>query len=167
MRQAMEKLEKLLETGGTKKDITLLLEHGVEMTMPGEAGDYIGRGCTITYVAADGEFIGFLALSDTLREEIAATISALTELGVQPVLLTGDHENAAASIAGQLGIGEVRANCLPEDKLRYIGEYQEKGLPVCMIGDGVNDAPALKKANIGIAMGGAVAIACAVLLAAA
>ena len=132
----------------------LLLEHGVEMTMPGEAGDYIGRGCTVTYVAADSEFIGFLALSDTLREESAATISALTELGVQPVLLTGDHENAAASIAGQLHIGEVRANCLPEDKLRYIGEYQEKGLPVCMIGDGVNDAPALKKADIGIAMGG-------------
>ena len=132
----------------------LLLEHGVEMTMPGEAGDYIGRGCTVTYVAADGEFIGFLAMSDTLREESAATISALTELGVQLVLLTGDHENAAASIAGQLGIGEVRANCLPEDKLRYIGEYQEKGLPVCMIGDGVNDAPALKKADIGIAMGG-------------
>ena len=105
-------------------------------------------------MAADGEFIGFLALSDTLREESAATISALTELGVQPVLLTGDHENAAASIAGLLHIGEVRANCLPEDKLRYIGEYQDKGLPVCMIGDGVNDAPALKKADIGIAMGG-------------
>ena len=132
----------------------LLLEHGIEMTPPSEAGDYIGRGCTVTYVAADGELIGFLALSDTLREESAATISALTELGVQPVLLTGDHENAAASIAGLLHIGEVRANCLPEDKLRYIGEYQDKGLPVCMIGDGVNDAPALKKADIGIAMGG-------------
>ena len=132
----------------------LLLEHGIEMTPPGEAGDYIGRGCTVTYVAADGELIGFLALSDTLREESAATISALTELGVQPVLLTGDHENAAASIAGLLHIGEVRANCLPEDKLRYIGEYQDKGLPVCMIGDGMNDAPALKKADIGIAMGG-------------
>ena len=132
----------------------LLLEHGVEMTPQSEAGDYIGQGCTITYVAADGEFIGFLALSDTLREESAATISAMTELGVQPVLLTGDHENAAASIAGLLYIGEVRANCLPEDKLKYIGEYQEKGLPVCMIGDGVNDAPALKKADIGIAMGG-------------
>lgn len=132
----------------------LLLEHGVEMTPPSEAGDYIGRGCTVTYMAADGEFTGFLALSDTLREESAATISALTELGVQPVLLTGDHENAAASIAELLHIGEVRANCLPEDKLRYIGEYQDRGLPVCMIGDGVNDAPALKKADIGIAMGG-------------
>ena len=70
------------------------------------------------------------------------------------MLLTGDHENAARTIGQQLHIGEVRANCLPEDKLRIIGEYQGKNQPVCMIGDGVNDAPALKKADVGIAMGG-------------
>ena len=68
--------------------------------------------------------------------------------------MTGDHENAAKTIAEKLHIGEIRANCLPEDKLKYIGEYQAKELPVCMIGDGVNDAPALKKADVGIAMGG-------------
>ena len=70
------------------------------------------------------------------------------------MLLTGDHENAARAIAAQLHIGEVRANCLPEEKLAAIGDYQAQGLPVCMIGDGVNDAPALKRADVGVAMGG-------------
>ena len=81
-------------------------------------------------------------------------IRRIKGLGVQPVLLTGDHENAANTIAQRLGIQEVHAGCLPEDKLEWIGRYQEAGQPVCMIGDGVNDAPALKTANVGIAMGG-------------
>lgn len=73
---------------------------------------------------------------------------------VTPALLTGDNPSAAANIAGQLGISEVHAGCLPEDKLGYISEYQQDGKSVCMIGDGINDAPALKNANVGIAMGG-------------
>lgn len=132
----------------------LLREHGVEVGAGSSADAYIRQGCTVIYVAADGAYIGFLALSDTLRKESAATIDALSRLELQPVLLTGDHENAARTIAERLHIRQVRANCLPEDKLKYIGKYQQKDMPVCMIGDGVNDAPALKKADVGIAMGG-------------
>ncbi len=132
----------------------LLHRYGLDIGSVPSAEDYIRRGCTVIYVAVDGVFSGFLALSDTLRKESAAMIAALSDMGIQPVLLTGDHEAAARTIADRLHISEVRANCLPEDKLNYIGEYQMKNMLVCMIGDGVNDAPALKKANVGIAMGG-------------
>ena len=119
-----------------------------------EAEQYLQQGCTVIYVAIEGKTAGIIALADTIREESAAMIDQLKQLNVQPVLLTGDNENAARTIAGELHIGEVQANCLPEDKLKHIREYQEKQEAVCMIGDGVNDAPALKAANVGIAMGG-------------
>lgn len=135
-------------------NVELLREHGISVPELPEAEGYVQQGCTVIYLAADGQLVGVLALSDTLRKESADTITALASLGVQPVLLTGDHENAAKSIADKLHIREVRANCLPEDKLKAIAAYQNKDLPVCMIGDGVNDAPALKKADVGIAMGG-------------
>ncbi len=132
----------------------LLREDGVEVNVPEGADEYVQHGCTVIYVAVDHELAGYIALSDTLREESASTIAAIAELGVEPVLLTGDHENATGTIAGRLQIGTVRANCLPEDKLAAIDEFQKAGKPVCMIGDGINDAPALKKADVGIAMGG-------------
>lgn len=115
---------------------------------------YLQKGSTVIYLAVDGTLAGYVVLSDTVRTESTQMIDQLQNLGVQPVLLTGDNENAARAIARELHISEVHANCLPEDKLNYIGEYQKNGEPVCMIGDGINDAPALKKADVGIAMGG-------------
>ena len=110
-------------------------------------------GCTVIYVAVDNTLAGYIVLADTVRQESAKMIRDIHTLGVQPVLLTGDNQNAA-NVIGRQGIEEIHANCLPEDKLKQIGAYQQQGQEVCMIGDGINDAPALKKANVGIAMGG-------------
>ena len=132
----------------------MLAENGIAHTAEREEEALLAKGSPIVYVAADRRLAGYIALSDTVREESADMIKALYRIGVTPVLLTGDNENTAAAISEQLQIQEVHANCLPEDKLGYIDAFQEKGVSVCMIGDGVNDAPALKKANVGIAMGG-------------
>ena len=98
--------------------------------------------------------VTILVVFDTLRKESMETIEKIKQFGAEPVLLTGDNENAAQHMARKLRIGEVYAGCLPEDKLQYIDGCRKNGKSVCMIGDGVNDAPALKMADVGIAMGG-------------
>ncbi|WP_432628459.1 heavy metal translocating P-type ATPase [Brotaphodocola sp.] len=118
------------------------------------ADTYRKEGCTIIYLAVGGRAGGFLALSDTVRPDAKKTIAEICEAKVTPVLLTGDHLQSAETIANRIGIKQFRAECLPEDKLRFIEESQKSSHPVCMIGDGINDAPALKKAHVGIAMGG-------------
>ena len=131
----------------------LLRENGITVSTQ-LAETFLTDGCTVVYIAVDEQFAGLAALSDALRPQASETIARLKERGVEPVLLTGDRAQVANHIAKSAGIADVVADCLPEDKLKAIGDFQLKGLPVCMVGDGINDAPALKKADVGIAMGG-------------
>lgn len=133
----------------------LLRESGADVpeALEQAAENYADEGCTTIYLAVDGAAAGFIALADTLREDAETMIDGVKAAGVTPVLLTGDHPGAAHAIAGRVGITEVHAECLPEDKIRYIDDCNARG-GVCMIGDGINDAPALKRADAGIAMGG-------------
>ena len=137
-------------------NMQLLEENGISVLeeVKQSSNKYLEQGCTIIYVAVEKTLIGYLVLSDTLRKESRDMIVELNQNGVCSVLLTGDHENAAKQIAAQTGISEIHANCLPEDKLTYIDQCQSSNENICMIGDGINDAPALKKAFVGIAMGG-------------
>lgn len=126
----------------------------VNKSAAGRIEALVNEGCTVIYIAINNTFSGYIALSDTIRKESVKTIDALNKLKVNPILLTGDNENAAKAIAKQLNISKVYANCLPEDKLNKIKRLQKNQESVCMIGDGINDAPALKTSDVGIAMGG-------------
>ena len=113
------------------------------------------QGKTLLFLACNNALTAILAATDTLRPEVPAALAALRALGMKRVeLLTGDNERTAAALAEQLGIA-YRANLLPENKIEVVKDYQAKGHIVVMVGDGVNDAPALAQANIGIAMGAA------------
>ena len=105
------------------------------------------------FVAKDKEIIGKILLADTLRENSAKTIRKLKGLRIKTTLLTGDNEKTAKNIAKQVKVRNVKANCRPEDKTEYIKREQILGHKVAMIGDGINDAPSLRKSNVGIAMG--------------
>ena len=111
------------------------------------------QGKTLLFAADRGQLIGILAASDSLRPEIPAAMKAVHQFGIrQIVLLTGDNERAASAMAQQAGL-EYQAELLPEDKIRIVKAFQDQGHIVIMVGDGVNDAPALAQANVGIAMG--------------
>ena len=115
----------------------------------------LAEGCTLTYLAVDGAAAGIIALADTLRPESATAVRALASQNVAPVLLTGDNQAAAATIAQRTGIEEVVAECKPDDKMAYIEHAEQEGTYAAMVGDGINDAPALRRAYVGLAMGGA------------
>ena len=145
------KVDGIIVRAGNEKMIS---SAGLDLPVSMDIKKYLDQGSTVIYVGANQEAAGYIVLSDTLRDEASEMIQKTKSLGITPVLLTGDNKQAAGYIAGKLGIESVKANCMPEDKLKEIGELQTNGNSVCMIGDGINDAPALKKANVGIAMGG-------------
>ena len=111
------------------------------------------QGKASVLAARDGACLGVIALSDTLRPAANSMVAKLASMGAQAVLLTGDNQRAADYFARQAGITAVRAELLPEQKVQSIVELEQEGRKVCMIGDGVNDAPALKTADVGVAMG--------------
>ena len=110
-------------------------------------------GKTVSYISIDGVAVGFIAISDKIKETSAAAIKELIRQGVEVMMITGDNENTAKSVAAELGLSSFIAGALPEDKLNEIKRLQSKGKIVAMAGDGINDAPALAQADIGIAMG--------------
>ncbi len=129
-----------------------------DLEIPEEASvlsrSWMETGSTVVLIACEESVVGLVSLSDKLRPDAAATVRGIRSAGAEPVLLTGDNERAAESIATSIGIADARSRCLPEDKMAYIRESEEAGAKVCMIGDGINDAPALKAAHVGVAMGG-------------
>ncbi|HEY5674572.1 MAG TPA: heavy metal translocating P-type ATPase [Malonomonas sp.] len=113
----------------------------------------VASGRSLVFLAIDGQLQGVIALSDTIKENAARAVAQLQRDGLQTVLLTGDRQAAALAVATQIKIDRVEAEVLPEQKLQVVKRYQQQGLIVGMVGDGINDAPALAQADIGIAIG--------------
>jgi Cu2+-exporting ATPase len=132
----------------------LLEQNGVSLTsLTATRDDLAGQGRTAVLVGIDGHAAGVLAFADAPRDTSAAAIAALHDAGIKVVMLTGDNRATAERIAAQLGIDTVIADVLPADKARHIADLQQQGRRVAMVGDGVNDAPALAQADLGIAIG--------------
>ncbi len=125
-------------------NVNLLSDRAVEL-------QNLGR--TVMFAAVDGQIAGLIAVSDPIKHTSSDAIQALHQLGIKIAMLTGDHQRTANAVAEQLGIDEVEAGVSPEDKLRRVESFQANGVTVGMAGDGINDAPALAQANVGIAMG--------------
>ncbi|MFP3914632.1 MAG: heavy metal translocating P-type ATPase, partial [Actinomycetota bacterium] len=133
----------------------LLREKGMEVpqALAGPTGQWEERGAAVLYVVVDGAVAGALSLEDEVRPESRQAVDRLHEMGLQVAMITGDARQVAEAVGAELQIDEVMAEVLPEDKHRKVAELQDRGLRVAMVGDGVNDAPALAQADVGIAIG--------------
>ncbi|MEF2966332.1 heavy metal translocating P-type ATPase [Paenibacillus sp. M1] len=136
---------------GTRR---LMAREGVDATAALSAMTAMEEaGKTVLLIAVDGAYAGMLAVSDTVKDTSKAAVARLKELGLKVVMITGDNERTAKAIAAEVGIGEVLAEVLPEGKAAEVKKLQESGRKVAMVGDGINDAPALAVADVGIAIG--------------
>ena len=131
----------------------LMQENGVEITASDERAKLEDSGCMLMFAAIDGSFAGLLGAVDTIKSDSPEAISALHNLGIDTIMITGDNEKAAHSIADKANIDRVLAGVLPEGKAGEIEKLKAGGKKVCMVGDGINDAPALASADIGAAIG--------------
>jgi heavy metal translocating P-type ATPase len=135
-------------------NIKMMTELKIDVSHLEKQGDELRQdGATVIFAAVDGKAAGLLAIADPIKETTPQAIKELRAAGIHVVMLTGDNKTTALAVARKLGIDEVEAEVLPEDKSRIVKELREKGRVVAMAGDGTNDAPALAAADIGIAMG--------------
>ena len=132
---------------------TLMSEFGVAIVDGEESARLAARGYTPMFLAVDARYAGVIAVADTVKESSAAAIASLHRMGIRVAMITGDNRRTAEAIASQVGIDIVLAEVLPEDKAHEVEQLQEQGDLVAMVGDGVNDAPALARADVGIAIG--------------
>jgi Cu+-exporting ATPase len=141
-------------TDVTVGSLRLMEEEGVDFgAMKEKVAEWQGKGYTVVAVASDGAPAGLIAVADEPKESAAEAIHELAGLGLRTVMLTGDNERAARTVADTIGIAEVKAGLLPADKLTALAELKTGGARVAMVGDGINDAPALAAADVGIALG--------------
>lgn len=131
---------------------TMALMELEKIEIPENEDTTVLPGCTAIYVALDANYIGMISLSDTIRPDARDAIAQLNAMGIETVMITGDNEGAAKLIAKEAGIASVRAQVLPQDKHQAVEEFKKQGRIVAMVGDGINDAPALAGANVGIAL---------------
>jgi Cu+-exporting ATPase len=132
----------------------LMQERGVELdALEVRADSLRAEGATAVFLAVDGVLAGLLAVSDPIKDSTPDALAALRDDGIEIVMVTGDNRRTAEAVAAKLGIEQVEADVLPADKEAIVRRYQDAGRRVAMVGDGINDAPALARAEVGIAMG--------------